>query len=82
MDVEQMTEREFMDKFSRQNAAFGAETTIKMTKLKILLVGVNGAGIETAKNLVLQGCGGVTLCDPSPVILRDLGVNSSSKRVI
>ena len=38
MEVEkEMDEREFLDKFSRQNAAFGAETTMKMTKMKILL---------------------------------------------
>jgi len=70
-----LSEREFLDKFSRQNAAFGAETTLKMTKMSILLAGVNGVGIETAKNLVLQGCGSVTLLDTSPVKPRDCGVN-------
>ncbi|CAD7933453.1 unnamed protein product [Amoebophrya sp. A120] len=69
-------EQKFLDKFSRQNAAFGAETTLKMTKLKILVVGGgNGVGIETCKNLVLQGCGGLTIFDDSIVKPKDLGVN-------
>jgi molybdopterin/thiamine biosynthesis adenylyltransferase len=70
-----LTEQEFMDKFSRQNAALGAETTKKMTKMQILMVGVNGAAIEVAKNLALQGCGGITLFAPEAAKQRDCGVN-------
>jgi ubiquitin-activating enzyme E1 len=66
---------DFADRFSRQNAAFGAETTAKMTKLKILMVGARGLGIETAKNLVLQGIGGITICDGTPVAISDVGAN-------
>ncbi|CAD7970646.1 unnamed protein product [Amoebophrya sp. A25] len=70
------TDQRFLDKFSRQNAALGAETTLKLTKLRVLIVGAgNGLGIETAKNIVLQGCGGVTLFDATAVTKRDLGVN-------
>lgn len=32
-------------------------------------------GVETAKNLVLAGPGGVTLCDDEPVAMPDLGAN-------
>jgi ubiquitin-activating enzyme E1 len=66
---------DFHNRFSRQNAALGAETTMRMVKMKALIVGVRGIGIEVAKNLVLQGLGGVTLCDPGPVEVSDLGTN-------
>jgi ubiquitin-activating enzyme E1 len=66
---------DFHNRFSRQNAALGAETTMRMVKMKALIVGVRGVGIEVAKNLVLQGLGGVTLCDPGPVEISDLGTN-------
>ncbi len=66
----------FLDKFSRQNAALGAETTVKMTKQKVLFYGLNGVATESLKNLVLQGCGSVTLFDGgAKVEMRDLGVN-------
>lgn len=66
---------EFMNKFSRQNAAFGAEVTLKLTKMQALVVGCGGVGVETTKNLILQGLGGVTLCDQSDVKIQDLGSN-------
>ena len=46
-----------------------------MTKLRVLVVGLRGVGIETVKNLSLQGVGCLTLCDPSPVAVADVGVN-------
>ena len=51
-----------LNKFSRQNAALGAETTAKLIKMKVLIVGMRGIGIETAKNLALQGVGLITVC--------------------
>jgi molybdopterin/thiamine biosynthesis adenylyltransferase len=39
----------------------GAETTAKLIKMKVLIVGMRGIGIETAKNLALQGAGGITV---------------------
>lgn len=66
---------DFLNRFSRQNAAFGAEVTLKMTKMKALIVGLGGIGIETAKNLVLQGLGGVTILDERKVEMRHLGCN-------
>ena len=64
-----------LNKFSRQNAALGADTTAKLIKMKVILVGLRGIGIETAKNLSLQGVGAITLIDPHLTELRDLGVN-------
>ena len=44
----------------------GAETTAKLIKMKILIVGLRGIGIETAKNLALQGAGAITV---GPIIM-------------
>jgi tRNA A37 threonylcarbamoyladenosine dehydratase len=40
----------------------GAETTAKLTQMKVLIVGLRGVGMETAKNLALQGAGAITVC--------------------
>eukprot|EP00598_Pedospumella_elongata_P010117 CAMPEP_0184988574 /NCGR_PEP_ID=MMETSP1098-20130426/24586_1 /TAXON_ID=89044 /ORGANISM="Spumella elongata, Strain CCAP 955/1" /LENGTH=1180 /DNA_ID=CAMNT_0027513359 /DNA_START=83 /DNA_END=3625 /DNA_ORIENTATION=+ len=61
--------------FSRQNAALGAETTAKLTKMKVLVYGLRGIGVETCKNLALQGVGAITLVDPVLAEERDIGVN-------
>lgn len=39
----------------------GAETTAKLIKMKVLIVGLRGIGIETAKNLALQGAGAISV---------------------
>lgn len=65
----------FLNKFSRQNAALGAEVTMKMTKMKALVVGCTGVAVEVTKNLILQGIGGITLCDSKVAKIADLGVN-------
>ncbi|CAM9463253.1 unnamed protein product, partial [Choristocarpus tenellus] len=65
----------FMDKYSRQIGAFGMEAMSKLLNLKVLIVGLRGLGMETAKNLVLAGPGVVTLVDEEVVSLPDLGAN-------
>lgn len=40
----------------------GAETTAKLVKMKVLIYGMRGVGVETAKNLALQGVGAITVC--------------------
>jgi ubiquitin-activating enzyme E1 len=64
-----------LNKFSRQNATFGAETTAKLIKMKVIVYGLRGIGAETSKNLALQGVGSITLIDSAPVDIKDLGVN-------
>jgi ubiquitin-activating enzyme E1 len=64
-----------LNKFSRQIAALGADVTAKLLKMKIVIVGLRGVGIEACKNLSLQGIGGITLIDSNPVELKDVGVN-------
>lgn len=65
----------FMDKYSRQIGAFGIETMAKLIKLKVLIVGMQGVGIECAKNLVLAGPGAITLHDDGITEMKDLGAN-------
>ena len=40
-----------------------------------VLLPVLGAGVETAKNLILSNVGAVMVWDPEPTELRDLGAN-------
>lgn len=53
----------------------GADTTAKLRKMSVLIVGMRGIGVETAKNLALQGLGGLTVVDATPCSTSDLGVN-------
>jgi molybdopterin/thiamine biosynthesis adenylyltransferase len=55
----------------------GAETTAKLIKMKVLIVGLRGIGIETAKNLALQGAGAITVGSRDPQIFQ-LSMYSSS----
>jgi ubiquitin-activating enzyme E1 len=66
---------QFMDKYSRQIGAFGIETMAKLVRLKVLIVGMGGIGMETAKNLTLAGPESVTLCDDNLTTVQDLGAN-------
>lgn len=46
-----------------------------LIKMDVLVVGMKGVGIEAAKNLVLAGPHSVTVFDPEPVAIEDLGAN-------
>ena len=61
--------------YSRQIGTFGLETMGKLIKMKILIVGMRGLGVETAKNLCLAGPQSVTLYDPTQVSIADRGSN-------
>ena len=61
--------------YSRQIGTFGIETMGKLIQLKVLIIGLRGAGIEIAKNVILAGPKTVTLLDDSLVDARDLGTN-------
>lgn len=61
--------------YSRQIGTFGIETMGKLVKMNVLIVGLRGLGVETAKNLILAGPRSVTLYDPSPVTWGDLSSN-------
>ena len=61
--------------YSRQIGTFGLETMGKLIKLKVLIVGMRGLGVESAKNLILAGPASVALYDPTIVSINDLGAN-------
>jgi len=68
-------EATFLNRYSRQIGTYGIEAMMRLTTMKVLVVGVKGAGIEIAKNLVLAGVKGVTIHDPMPTEMKDLGAN-------
>ena len=61
--------------YSRQIGTFGMETMGKLIKMKILILGMRGLGVETAKNIILAGPHEVQLYDPELVKINDLGAN-------
>jgi ubiquitin-activating enzyme E1 len=63
------------DLYSRQIGTYGMETMGKLIKMKVLIVGLRGLGVETAKNLILAGPNRVDIYDPTTVEIRDLGGN-------
>ena len=65
----------FLDRYSRQIGAYGLEAMSKLLNMRILIAGLKGVGMETAKNLALAGPGAITLWDDTPAVMRDLGAN-------
>jgi ubiquitin-activating enzyme E1 len=51
------------------------ETMGKLIKMKVLIVGCKGLGVEVAKNLILAGPALVDIYDPELVQIGDLGSN-------
>ena len=65
----------FNNLYSRQIGTIGKETMNHLLKMKILIIGMRGNGIEVAKNMVLTGVNLVSIYDPSPVTIHDLCSN-------
>ena len=63
------------DLYSRSIFTYGMDTMKKLSTMKVLIIGMRGLGIETAKNIILSGPGEVDIYDPSPVKIQDLGSN-------
>jgi ubiquitin-activating enzyme E1 len=63
------------DLYSRQIGTFGMETMGKLIKMRVLIAGLRGLGVETAKNLILAGPKRVDIYDPTTVDVKDLGGN-------
>ena len=63
------------DLYSRQIGAFGMDIMGKLLKLRVLIVGMRGLGVETAKNIILCGSYSVDIYDPNLVKISDLGSN-------
>ncbi|EFI27654.1 ubiquitin activating enzyme [Coprinopsis cinerea okayama7 len=58
--------------YSRQLYVLGHEAMKRMAASNVLIVGLQGLGVEIAKNIVLAGVKSVTLYDPEPVTISDL----------
>ena len=56
------------ERIDRQKAAFGGDTIARLKDLNVLIVGMQGVGVETAKNLILSNVGAVMVCDPSRTV--------------
>lgn len=61
--------------YSRQIGTYGLEAMGRLIKMKILIVGMRGLGVEVAKDLTLAGPKSVTLYDPNTVTTADRGSN-------
>ncbi|PVG03605.1 putative UBA1-ubiquitin-protein ligase, E1-like enzyme [Serendipita vermifera] len=59
--------------YSRQLYVLGHEAMKRMAASNILIVGMQGLGVEIAKDLCLAGVKSVTIYDPDPVEIHDLG---------
>eukprot|EP00474_Spongospora_subterranea_P009835 CRZ10293.1 hypothetical protein [Spongospora subterranea] len=66
---------DYLDLYSRQIGAYGLELMSRLSQLQILICGVKGIGVETAKNVILAGPKQVVLYDPEPASIRDLQTN-------
>jgi len=75
MDVDDKVAEGTIDEalYSRQLYVLGAEAMKRMQASSVLIVGLNGLGVEVAKNVVLGGVKSVTLHDDTPAQLSDLG---------
>jgi ubiquitin-activating enzyme E1 len=63
------------NRYSRTIFTYGIETMKKLLAMKVLIVGMRGLGVETAKNIILNGPGEVDIFDPTLVKINDLGSN-------
>ena len=63
------------DKWSRQIRTYGIKITKILSKLKILIIGLRGYGVEIAKNIILSNPNQVSLFDDAICKINDLGCN-------
>jgi ubiquitin-activating enzyme E1 len=70
MDVDEAAIDEGL--YSRQLYVLGHEAMKRMAVSNVLIIGIQGLGVEIAKNVVLAGVKSVTIYDPEPVTVQDL----------
>ena len=58
--------------YSRQLYVYGHDAQRKLASSNILIIGLNGLGVETAKNIILAGVKSVTLYDNTLITYSDL----------
>jgi len=73
MDVDQSGDAKIDEGlYSRQLYVMGREAQLRMGVANVLIVGLNGVGVEVAKNVILAGVKSVTLHDDAPASALDL----------
>lgn len=60
------------DLYSRQIGVLGMDTMQKLLSTDVLIIGLSGVGVETAKNVILAGPRSVTVYDQTSTEWRDL----------
>lgn len=75
MTVDANAANTVMDRYSRQIAALGVEVMQSLGGLRVLVIGQGGVGVETAKDLILQGPKAVVVHDNQITTIADLGTN-------
>lgn len=63
------------DLYSRQIYTYGEDTMKQILNLKVLIYGLRGLGVESAKNLILSGIKEISLYDNNICNINDLGSN-------
>ena len=63
------------DKWSRQIRTYGIEITKILSKLKILIIGLRGYGVEISKNIILSNPNQLSIFDDTICKINDLGCN-------
>jgi tRNA A37 threonylcarbamoyladenosine dehydratase len=61
--------------YSRQIFVLGKEATLELQRAHALIVGLDGVGVEVAKNLALAGIGSLSLFDNQITTNADLATN-------
>jgi ubiquitin-activating enzyme E1 len=61
--------------YSRQLVCDGINSFKKLIKLKILIYGMSGLGVEVAKNIILKGPEKVSIFDPRITEIKDMNSN-------
>jgi len=64
-----------MDLYSRQIGAYGLETMGKLVRMNVVIYGMRGVGVETAKNVILAGPKSVTVMDDTLCTRFDMNTN-------
>lgn len=72
MDVDEGGPKIDESLYSRQLYVMGHEAQMRMGVANVLIIGLNGLGVEIAKNIILAGVKSVTLHDDTPASHLDL----------
>jgi len=74
MEVEKEAPKKKIDEglYSRQLYVMSHEAMAKITSTDVLIIGMKGLGVETAKNIILAGVKSVVVYDNEPTAIADL----------